>query len=346
MQFKTKELYSAMLLTMAETYGVETVTEVYNVQPTIEQELIDKIVESDAFLSTINMVPVDEIKGQKVMGSVTVSKGKRTDTSAGDREPADLIALGAKNYELASTEYDFALPWVTLDSWAKFPDFQDRYGQWVRKSIALSKIRTAWYGESAAPVTDDDSLMGEDTNKGFFQILREYNSGSQFLTNTSIKIGSETGNTYPNIDSAVHDLLQLIDPIHRGPGLQVYIGDDLLADEKARLYAAHAGTPTEKEREKIESSIATFAGLPKAMTPAFFPGRAILIADPANLSMYYQSGSMRRYQMDNPKRNRVEDFNSVNEGYVIEDENAAAAIDFTKVYMHDGSKWLDSEGNE
>lgn len=339
---KTKELYKAMQLNMAKTYGVETVAEVYSVQPTVEQELLDKITESDAFLGQINMMYVDQIKGEKVMGSANVVKGKRTDTDNNDREPSNLLNLGNKVYELFPTEYDFALKHATIDAWAKFPDFQERYSQWVMKSISLSRLRTGWYGTVADAVTAAAGTndMGEDTNKGWIQLLREYNGGSQFLsTGSTIKIGGEAGNDYANIDSAVHDLYQMIKPEHRTPGMVVYVGEDLIADEKARLYAAHGSTPSEKEREKIESAITTFAGLPRGETPAFFPARGIFITDPMNLSIYMQSGSIRRQQMDNPKRSQVEDYNSANEGYVIENEEAAAAIDFTEVQLHDGSVW-------
>lgn len=37
-----------------------------------------------------------------------------------------------------------------------------------------------------------------------------------------------------------------------------------------------------------------------------------------NLSIYFQDSSWRKQTVDNPKRSRVEDYNSRNEGYVIE----------------------------
>lgn len=340
MNDKAIQAYQTMLLNIAKTYGIQSAEKMYSVQPTHEQELLDKIVESDAFLGQINMIYVDQMKGEKVFGSANVVKGKRTDTDTTDRMPSNIVQLANKAYELFPTEFDFALKYSMIDAWAKFPDFQSRYSEWIRKAVALSRIRTGWYGTEAAATTDSGSRdMGEDTNKGWFQLLRDYNSGSQYLTDTAIKIGAETDNTYPNIDSAVHDLYQLIAPEHRTPGMRVYVGNDLVADEKARLYAAHGGTPTEKEREKIEASITTFAGLPRDVTPSYFPTRGLLITDPMNLSIYIQSGSVRRQQVDNPKRSQVEDYNSANEGYIVENEEAAAAIDFNAVQLHDGNAW-------
>ncbi|MOA60462.1 Phage major capsid protein, P2 family [compost metagenome] len=43
-----------------------------------------------------------------------------------------------------------------------------------------------------------------------------------------------------------------------------------------------------------------------------------------NLSIYWQEGTRRRTVVDNAKRDRIENFESVNESYVIEDLGCAA----------------------
>ena len=48
------------------------------------------------------------------------------------------------------------------------------------------------------------------------------------------------------------------------------------------------------------------------------PDNAVLVTSWENLSIYYQDSSWRKQSIDNPKRSRVEDYNSRNEGYVIE----------------------------
>ena len=63
------------------------------------------------------------------------------------------------------------------------------------------------------------------------------------------------------------------------------------------------------------------------MTPAFFPGSSILVTPLENLSIYYQDSSVRRLQKDKPEKNQVQEFNSVNLGYVVEDEEQAAFIE-------------------
>ncbi|MBN0294768.1 P2 family phage major capsid protein, partial [Pseudomonas aeruginosa] len=89
------------------------------------------------FLGRINVIPVSEIKGEKVMLGLSGPATSRTDTNARDREPHHLLDLKNNTYELAHTETDVALSFATIDAWAKFPDFVDRYLTAVQKRIAL-----------------------------------------------------------------------------------------------------------------------------------------------------------------------------------------------------------------
>lgn len=340
---KHKHLFVAMCAVMAQTYGVASVSEDFNVTPTHAQRLQDKIVEQDSFLQKINVLPVDELKGEKVLGSVAGLLGKRTNTDANDRTTSDVLSLGSQIYELHKTEFDTHIKYRTIDSWAKFPDFEERYANWVRKAIALARVNVGWYGTSVAAVTNaTTSPNGEDVNKGWLQLLREYKSGAQWLTEgateNEIRIGE--GGDFPNLDAAVHACLQMIDKVHRKSNdLVAFIGDDLLAEEQARLYAAQGRTPSEKERIQNLLVTRTYGNLP-CDTPTGFPSRGLLITSYNNLSLYYQADSWRRKIEDNAKRDRVEDYNSVNEGYVVEDEEKAAGFEFANVKIKQGSSWV------
>lgn len=340
---KHKLLFTAMLVSMAATYGVESVAEQFTVNPTTAQKLVDKLIEQETLLQKINNVPVDELKGQKVIGSVTGLHAKRTNTAANDRVPQDVISLGSKDYELFKTEFDTFLTYAMVDTWAKFPDLKDRYRNWVLKAIALTRVQIGWYGTHAATVTDSTTYpLNQDVNKGWLQHLREYNGGAQWFeegaTANEIRIGA--GGDFENLDSAVHALLQMINPVHRkSKDLVVFIGDELLAAEQARLYASQGRTPSEKERIANILVTKTYANLP-AETPTGFPGRGLMITSYSNLSIYWQETSWRRSVIDNPKRDRVEDYNSVNEGYVIEDEEKAAGFEFANVKIKEGNSWV------
>jgi hypothetical protein len=51
----------------------------------------------------------------------------------------------------------------------------------------------------------------------------------------------------------------------------------------------------------------------------------VIVAPPKNLSIYRQEGSYRRQLVDEPKKDQVADYNSFNEGYVVEQYGAISA---------------------
>ncbi len=314
------KMYAQMQLAMAESYGVELANKMFSVEPTIAQELNDAITAKSDFLQRINVIGVTEIKGQKVFLGVSGPVTGRTNTKTTDREAKDASALDDSTYELFSTESDVSLPYAKIDAWAKFPDFHQRYSAAVQKQIALDRIMVGFHGTSAAAQTDIvANPMLQDVNKGWLQIAREQipqQVMSQGLTAGKVTLGE--GGDYANLDALVHDTKQMVDErLRDGGDLIAIIGSDLLAADKAKLYAKQGDVPTEKERIEDAQVIATYGGLPSHSVP-FFPVNAVLVTSFDNLSIYFQDSSWRKQTIDNPKRSRVEDYNSRNEGYVIE----------------------------
>ena len=70
MKTRTRELFVAIMAGMAVNYGVTSMSEQFNVEPTTEQRLYDAVYESAEFLQMINTVPVDDLVGQSVIMSV------------------------------------------------------------------------------------------------------------------------------------------------------------------------------------------------------------------------------------------------------------------------------------
>lgn len=330
-----RQQFARLESAIARAYGVGSVREEFNVTPTQAQTLNDKITEKSDFLGRINVVPVSEMKGQKVMIGVAGPVTSRTNVATTDRTPKDMVDLDAVGYELFSTESDVALPFATIDSWAKFPDFMNRYSAAVQRQIALDRIMIGWNGVSIAATSDPVAHpLLQDVNKGWLQIAREQ-IPAQVLTEGAAqgKITLGTGGDYANLDALVHDVKQMIDPVFRDAGdLVAIVGSDLIANDKAKLYANQAGTPTEKERIESAQVIATYGGLPAFIVP-FFPATGLVITSWNNLSIYFQDTSWRRHLLENPKRSRIEDYNARNEGYVIEQLGKFAAIEAGNVEL-------------
>ncbi|WP_421547658.1 phage major capsid protein, P2 family [Pseudomonas sp. QD4] len=315
------KMFADLQVALADTYGVTLVTKQFSVEPSIAQELNDAITAKADFLERINIVPVSQIKGEKVFLGTNGPVTGRTNTKKKDREAKDASGLTDDQYELFNTESDVGLPYAKIDAWAKFPDFHQRYSAAVQRQIALDRIMVGFHGTHAAEQTDFDQFpMLEDVNKGWLQQLRE-KAPHQVLKEGVAGSGKVTlgkNGDYANLDALVHDTLQLVDERVRGGGdLIVIIGSDLLAGDKAKLYSNQAGTPTEKERIELAQVISTYGSLSAYSVP-HFPVNAVLVTSFDNLSIYYQDSSWRKQSVDNPKRSRVEDYNSRNEGYVIE----------------------------
>lgn len=317
---KGAKQYAELQEAIAETYGVERASKMFSVEPSVAQELNDSITAKADFLERINVVPVSEIKGEKVFIGVNGPVTGRTNTKTTDREAKDASALENTTYELVDTQSDVGLPYAKIDAWAKFPDFKDRYSAAVQKRIAQDRIVIGFNGTSAASQTDlAANPKLQDVNKGWLQQLRE--QAPQQVLKEGVVAGKVTlgaDGDYANLDALVHDTKQMVDEILREDGdLVAIIGTDLLAADKAKLYTKQGDTPTEKERIENAQVIATYGGLPAFSVPNF-PVNAVLVTSWDNLSIYFQDTSWRKQTVDNPKRSRVEDYNSRNEGYVIE----------------------------
>ncbi|XPV75179.1 MAG: phage major capsid protein, P2 family [Desulfovibrio sp.] len=324
--------FNGLCAALALGYKVDSVTvSQFNIEPSVAQQLQDKIVEQSTFLQKINVLPVRDKTGQNVLGSVSGSVSGRTDTKKPNnpRVPRNVSNLEGQEFQLYKTDSDVAMPYDTIDAWSMFPDFHQRYTRYVQEQIANDREICGWYGEAAAADTDREvNQMLQDLNKGWMQIARE-KMPSHVLTEGTvtgqIRIGE--GGDYPNLDAAVHDLVQGI-PKHKRKNLVALIGDDLIGVEAAKLFALVGGKPSEKTLMSLAAM--KYGGLDWE-TPSNFPGRAIVVTSYDNLSIYWQKDSWRKHVREEPENDQIADYNSRNEGYVIEDPEKFMAVEFKNV---------------
>jgi len=326
---KAQERIDNLIQLTADHYG-GVPGKTYTATPAVAQTLNEKIIlDGNWLLPLINVAPVAEIKGDKIFMDLASPVTSRTDTSgSGERSAKRLLALTNKEYQLYKTESDVGLTYSQIDSWAKFPDFAKRYANRVIKAIGNDRVRIGFHGITAAATTDIVANPNlEDVNKGWLQIIREFNGGSQYTIGTvgvPVQLGS---NTFKNLDVLVGLAIdKLAEQFREDPDLVVFVGRNVIQYTRNQYHAANGNVPTEKAKLHDGMTMTTYGGLP-ALTPAFFPSNAILVTSLNNLSIYWQETSWRRQQIDNPKRDQYEDFNSRNEGYVVEVEEKSAFIE-------------------
>ena len=211
MKTHTRQRFNALLHGLAKGYGVEDVSRQFTIEPTIQQRLQDKIVEQSTFLPKINVITVDELSGENILGSASGPVSGRTDTSKDGKErtPRDVLGLASYKYQLYQTNSDVFMRYATMDAWAKFPDMPERYARYVQARIANDRELIGWYGTSAAADTDlETNTLLQDVNIGWLQYVRTNRPEAILAEGAAtgeIRTGPEAGADYANLDVAVNE---------------------------------------------------------------------------------------------------------------------------------------------
>ncbi len=336
MKKNTRFAFNAYLMQLAKLNGVpvEELSSKFNVEPSVAQTLEDTIQQSAAFLTLVNVIGVPEQSGQLLGLGVGSTIAGTTDTTAKDREPTDPTVMTDIEYRCEQTNFDTALTYAKLDLWAKFQDFQTRIRDAIVKRQALDRIMIGFNGLARAKSSNRTANpLLQDVNKGWLQKVREDAPDNVLgsvtkdgeTTAEPVKVGK--GGAYANLDALVMDAVnELIDPIFQDDDeLVVICGRELLADKYFPLVNNEQDN-TNKLAADLIISQKRMGGLQAVRAP-YFPANAVLITRLDNLSIYWQEESRRRSLIDNPKRDRIENFESVNEAYVVEDYRCAALVE-------------------
>jgi P2 family phage major capsid protein len=339
----TRKKITALELAVAKQYDTENVAQTFSITPNKAQKIIAQARLENTFLNRINVVLVKNQQGEAIRIDATGMIAGTTDTTSQDRAPKDPHSKGGTTYHCQQVNFDTLIKYVTLDAWAHDPKFKTLVAVQTRKQISTNQIQIGFYGQSRAATSNSvTSPKGEDVAKGWFKKLEEQNAENFLMeggTAGEIRIG-EKGD-YVNLDAAVNDIKQLIEPEFEDDGdLVAIIGSELLADDKAKFYDLHGNTPSEKSRIEDKQIIATYGGLAAFKVP-FFPARGIMVTSFKNLSIYIQKDSVRRSMQDNAKRDRYETYQSQEMDYVIEELGKIASLNFANVKLTDdgGTTW-------
>ena len=333
MRNDTRLAYTSMLGHLAQLNGVASAATAYTVAPSVQQTLENKIQENSEFLKKINIVPVVEQSGEKLGLGISGPVASRTNTTGTDRQTRDLHTLEGRGYKCEKTNFDTHIKYATLDAWAKFKDFQLRVRNQIIARQALDRMLIGFQGTSVAADTNiATNPLLQDVNKGWLQHMRE-EAPARVMTEVkaasgTVKIGAAVAlaDGFKNLDALVFDAIRLLDPwFHSNPNLVCMLGRNLLDDKYFPLVNV-TQAPTETLASDIVISQKRVGGLQAATVP-FFPDNALLITTYDNLSIYWQADARRRRMEDNPKRDRIENYESSNDAYVVENYGLSALVE-------------------
>ncbi|MEO6918618.1 MAG: phage major capsid protein, P2 family [Collimonas sp.] len=325
----TRQKYNQYTQRLAQLNDASSAAETFSIDPSVQQKLENKQQLSSEFLSKINMPGVTEQEGEKLGLSVSGPIASRTDTKSEERQTRDVSALNNQRYRCEKTNFDTHITYAKLDAWAKFPDFQQRIAAMILQRQALDRMMIGFNGIKVAAKTDLDKFpMLQDVNKGWLQHYRE--QAPERVLHEGVKDSGKVvigaGGDYANLDAAVTDALNLLDPWYQeDTGLVAIVGRKLLSD-KYFLLINTKQAPTETLAADIIVGQKRIGGLPAVRVP-FFPDNTILITRYDNLSIYWQEGARRRRVEDAAKRDRIENYESSNDAYVVEDFGLGVVIE-------------------
>lgn len=332
MRNDTRAQYAAYLEQIAKLNGVSDPTKTFTVAPAVQQKLESRMQESSDFLSRIGMIGVDELKGEKIGVGVSSTIAGRTDTTGdGVRIPRDVSGLDKQGYECAQTDFDTAIRYAQLDAWARHKEFQTLLRDAILRRQALDRIMIGFNGTSVAPTTNRiTNPLLQDVNIGWLEQYR-LNAPARVLkggkVDGKVVIGSGANADYNNLDALFYDVIaNLIDPWHRkDPGIVVILGSNLVHDKFFPLV-----NKDQPASEKIATDLILSqkrVGGKQPVEVPYVPDGSALVTSLENLAIYWQLNGRRRYTQENPSKNRVENFESSNDSYVIEDYGLGCLVE-------------------
>lgn len=287
------------------------------------------MLESAWMMDNITIRDIDRANGQAIeIGYNALHTGR----SLSGRFKKKLSASGTP-FELVETDSCVALSYEQIGILANingFDEFVKTISVFFGRAFTLDMLKVGFNGEYAGLPTDPaEHPKGQDVNKGWHAIAREFNKGSQVITE-AITLGKD--GDYPHLDALANQLIQdkIPEAFREDPRLVVMVGAELAAKERLRLF--NGGDRSLSDAAAAQMLTSSVAGR-FAFVPPFMPGKRLAITTLENLHIYTQKGS-RRFRAD-----FVDDAKEYqhaylrNEGYALGNGFLYAAVDESAVTL-------------
>ncbi len=323
MRNQTRQHFNKYLAQQASLNGVINATAQFEIEPTIEQKITERIQESSDFLKRINMVSVRELKGQKLALGSNSTIASTTDTDKNDVQISTVGDMSGQMYECETIDFATGISYSKLDAWAKFPDFQIRLRNATFEQQKRDLIIIGFNGTHRADTSDrTTNPLLQDVSAGWLQEAREH-APERCLTGLTLGIGGSYNNPDALVMSMVNNLI--VEHHQDDTGLVAICGRNILNDKYLGMVNDNS-LPSEKLATDIIIASKQIGGLPAIRVP-FFPADAVMVTTLDNLAIYVQEGSRRRQIKDNAARKRIEDYQSANYDFVVEDFEKLALVE-------------------
>ncbi|CEE92638.1 putative phage gene [Xenorhabdus nematophila str. Anatoliense] len=291
------------------------------------------ISDSSWFLNKLTLADVSQEKGDTVnLGDNTLHTGRVIDGRFHKR-----VNMEGAPYALEETDTCAAISYEQMSLIANSGSGDDEHFTKVMsdlfsKTVSLDMIRIGFNGEFCAyPTQPDVYKRGQDVNRGWHAIAKEFNQGSQVITD---KIALGKNGDFPNLDAIANYLIikKIPEEFREDPRLVVLVGSELAALYREKLFSA---SDKAADIQASQMALSTIAGR-FALIPPFMPGRRLVVTTLDNLHIYTQKNT-RRFRAEFVDERQVYEHSYLrNEGYGLGDGNLYAAVDENAIHIEEG----------
>lgn len=302
------------------------------------------------FAKNINIVTVEDRDGKSFLGTLGNPASSRTDVSKQDRQAYSLLS-DTMNYTVAQINTDVCVSYALMNMWSASTskNFSKQYVEYTQQRVGIDRLIAGWHGtaQSNANTDPEDDPLLKNLSMGWLANMI-YQRSDRVLgcgVGDSIMIGgnspSDATYVFKNLDEAVLASIAKIPSMHR-QNLVCLIGDELLAQEQARVYSSDGFI---YEKHKNSEMFNSFGNIPR-LDCVGFPSLGLVVTSIDNLSIYIKSGTAFRQFKNNVRRERVEDYQTSELAYVVENPNAFYAFNPSVVKVPGLTVLTDSEQAE
>lgn len=201
------------------------------------------------------------------------------------------------------------------------------------KAVSLDMLRIGFNGEFAGfPTQPDVYTKGQDVNKGWHTIAKEFNDGSQVITD-EFTLG-DSGD-FPHLDALANYLImnKIPEEFREDPRLVVLVGSELASITRTRLFN---GADRSSDIAASQTLLSSVAGR-FALVPPFMPGRRLAVTTLDNLHIYTQKNTRRFRAEFIDDRSVYEHSYWRNEGYGLGNAFLYAAADEASIKLSENT---------
>ncbi|MGX2987529.1 P2 family phage major capsid protein [Ursidibacter sp. B-7004-1] len=314
MELLTSQKFKKYLETFSNSLCLDNYGEVkiINLNEELENNFFTNI-KNNSFLGLINVFKSRLERGNCLGLNLPMPSTTNTDTTERSVNPSFIAPF--QEFECNQLNLDTYISYAKLDAFTQLEgvEFNQALDAYLEQQHLTALLIAGWNGKQKSGTSDPTThKLGEDTAKGWLQRIRE---------NAQDKVIAEE-QSYTSKKALIKTALAKIEEPFKSKGNLVAIcGRDIFSDEDLAITSQDL---TDNNQMMIAQK--TIGGL-KAIYCPYFPANALLITSLDNISLYVQTGTIRKFLEQNPAKDRLEIYNSMSVDFIIEDYRAVALIE-------------------